>query len=149
MAKKPVVIVVDDEADALEMYVRTLSSAYEVTTFNDPNAALVAAKAGAPELLIVDHKMPGLTGVQFVRKLREANVECATLMVTGFPEMTEVVDAQKSKLFFQVCPKPWKPEDLLAFAGMAVTAFRVQKSAQRLGRLDAREPPETGSDGTD
>ncbi|MFC1610172.1 response regulator [Myxococcota bacterium] len=134
MAGKSLIYVVDDEQDALDLYVRTLSSLYEVQTFSDPRDALAQAATRTPALLIVDHKMPQLTGVQLVRELRKSQVECATLMVTGFPEWSEVMDTQREGLFFQVIPKPCQPKDLLAQVALALSSFRLGRA---VGRLDS------------
>ena len=74
-------------------------------------------------MIIVDHRMPGLTGLQLLQKLKDLKLECAALMLTAYPELLAPVDADKHKQFFQIVPKPWKPEDLLAQVDLALKAF--------------------------
>ena len=140
MGEKPVVFVVDDDLDTLALWGRTLRGTYEVVTFEDPNAALAAAVASTPALIITDHRMPNLTGVQLVRKLEEAGVECPTIMVTGFPELVDVVEARDK--VFNIVAKPVRPEDLLACAKIAITSFRLKAATARLGRLSPDKPPD-------
>ncbi|OGR10722.1 MAG: hypothetical protein A2341_28495 [Deltaproteobacteria bacterium RIFOXYB12_FULL_58_9] len=147
MGEKPVIFVIDDEPDTLALWVRILRDTYEVVAFEDPNVALAAAVSATPALVITDHRMPNLTGVQFVRKLEEAAVECPTIMVTAFPELVEVVEAREK--IFNVVPKPAKPEDLLAWARIAITSFRLKTATTRLGRLSAYKPTPAGGRGNE
>ena len=89
--------------------------------------------------------MPSLTGAQLVRKLEEAAVECPTIMVTAFPELVEVFEAREK--LFNIVPKPAKPEDLLAYAKIAISSFRLKTATTRLGRLSVDKPPRTSGSG--
>jgi len=139
-SQKPVIFAVDDEQANLDVVIRTLNRGYDVRAFTSPTEALTAARATPPAMMIVDHRMPDMTGVQLVRQLRSAGVECATLMLTAFPELLEVVDAEREKLFFQVIPKPWKPEDLLCQVDLALKSFRLSRAIGRLGKMMGDRP---------
>jgi DNA-binding NtrC family response regulator len=143
--EKPVVFVIDLEPETLALLTRTLRASYEVVIFKDPNAALDAAMASPPALIITDQWMPNLTGTELVRKLEEAGVGCPTIMVTASPELAEIVEARAK--FFNVVPKPVMPEDLLACARIAISSFRVKAATSRLGKLGTHRPPRAAKGG--
>ena len=71
MADLPTVVAVDDEPDVLAL-IEAVLRRYAVTTFSDPHAALAALREGpAPDLIISDIGMPGLSGFDLHRALRE------------------------------------------------------------------------------
>lgn len=114
MKKRPLVFVVDDEPNILALLLRVLEEDYDVQCFSDSKTALAAAIEANPAALVVDYLMPGLNGVELIRALRHANCTSAALMTTGYPEVRDVLDAEQHRLSFQIFPKPWKPQDLLA-----------------------------------
>jgi len=109
ISPKALIFAVDDEPANLEMMVRALGRTYDVRPFTDPHEALAAAQLTPPDMMIVDQRMPGLTGIQLLRALKGLHLECATLMVTAYPELTDVVSFESHKQIFRVIPKPWKP----------------------------------------
>ncbi|MFC5286368.1 SpoIIE family protein phosphatase [Actinokineospora guangxiensis] len=70
-AESASVLVADDNADMRDYLVRLLSPAYRVTAVEDGLAALAAARATPPDLLISDVMMPGMDGLALVGALRE------------------------------------------------------------------------------
>ncbi len=65
------VLVIDDELDIVRVVVRTLSArGHEVDTGRDGREALPRIEADPPDLLIIDANLPGLDGVELVRRLK-------------------------------------------------------------------------------
>jgi CheY-like chemotaxis protein len=130
--ERPVVIVVDDEPENTALLVRALSDSYAVAAFNDAQAALAAAIANPPAAVVTDYRMPGLNGVELVRALRSARVGAAALMVTAYPEVDDIVEAEQQRLFFRIVTKPWSPKDLKAQTDLAVSSWNIQRAALHL-----------------
>ena len=146
MPEKPIAVVVDDEADALELCVRVLSKAFVVHTFQDPKEALVEVPKIGPTLVIADFRMPGLNGVDLCRELRHEGVRCAFLMVSAFSSLKEIHDGLAEGLMFQVLSKPFEPDDLLSYAEMAVASFQLSNAASKRSRH--KEPHPSPGDAT-
>lgn len=108
------VLVVEDEALVRRLLVRTLRDAgYRVQQANDAEAALVLARGEGPfDLLVTDVLMPGASGVELGRRLREAGSVAAVLYVSGYPGGRAPGDAKldESATLLQ---KPFLPRDLL------------------------------------
>ena len=81
------VLVVDDEPDAVELLQEFLTSkGYEVVTAFNGDEALRKVKAERPHLVLLDVRMPGMNGLDVLRKVREFDQEVGVIMVTAVNE---------------------------------------------------------------
>ena len=111
------VLLVDDEdlvrASTADMLI---SLGYQVAEAASAETALMMLHAGTkPDLLVTDHLMPGMTGVELIRKVRETCPHLPALIVSGFAEAEGIAP------------------DLLRLT----KPFRLGELAERLGRLDS------------
>lgn len=85
MATKKILIV-DDEADITFTLKEGIekSGSFSVDTFNDPQLALSNFKSGYYHLLIIDIRMPNMTGFELYRKIRELDSKVRVCFVTAF-----------------------------------------------------------------
>ncbi len=95
-ADKPKILVVDDEKPTRDVMARILSSSYECITAPDAEAAMKTIEA-APDLALVitDYKMPGMNGVELIKKAKAANPAIACILVTAYGEIELAVEAMK------------------------------------------------------
>ncbi|MBO6168210.1 MAG: sigma-54-dependent Fis family transcriptional regulator [Kiritimatiellae bacterium] len=95
-ADKPKILVVDDEKPTRDVMARILSSSYECLTAPDAEAAMKTIE-GAPDLALVitDYKMPGMNGVELIKKAKAANPAIACILVTAYGEIELAVEAMK------------------------------------------------------
>lgn len=85
MVDRPRLLVVDDEETICQVFERTLGRKnYEVRTTQDANAALSEMEEKFFNLLIVDLKMPGIDGIQLLRKIKEINPYVEVIIITGY-----------------------------------------------------------------
>lgn len=85
MATKKILIV-DDEADITFTLKEGIekSGSFSVDTFNDPQLALSNFKSGYYDLLIIDIRMPNMTGFELYRKIREIDSKVRVCFITAF-----------------------------------------------------------------
>lgn len=116
-AHRPRILVVDDDANITAFLRRALAyEGYQVTTADDGPSALATARDEPPELVVLDVMLPGLDGVEVVRRLRAGEEEpgkLPVLMLTARDEVTDRVaglDAGADDYL----PKPFALEELVA-----------------------------------
>jgi two-component system response regulator AtoC len=81
------VLVVDDEPDVLDLLDEFLTGkGYEVTTAQGGPEALRKAKAERPHAILLDIRMPDMSGLEVLRRVREADREVGVIMITAVNE---------------------------------------------------------------
>ena len=85
MAKKCNILLVDDEEDIVAILKKGLEqNGFKVDAYSDPMKALSNFRAGEHDLLISDIRMPGMTGLQLFRSIRQMDGEVKVLFLTAF-----------------------------------------------------------------
>lgn len=145
---RPTILIVDDEPLNLDLLEQELVDEYEVVRAQDGAAALREAEICDPDLIVLDVRMPGMGGLEAVKRLRasERHVTTPVIMLTaqsGLDEKVEGLDAGADDYI----TKPFVPEDLHARIRSALRIGRLQKELTRernelkeaLARLRAAE----------
>jgi DNA-binding response OmpR family regulator len=137
------ILVADDEINIRELNTKSLSlCGYQVDAAEDGDAAWQALNANAYDLLITDHNMPKVTGLELVKKLRAAQMALPFILATGIPPTDEY--AQSPWLIPDATLlKPYTIAELLGTVknvlhASAREALRPEQSADR--SLPARSP---------
>ena len=133
VASSPCVFVVDDEhviASTLATILRM--NGYSATFFTSALEALAAAQLSAPDLLISDAVMPGLSGVDLAIQIKAECPECKILLFSGQASTQDLLkDARSKGNTFQLLQKPVHPSVMLLTIG-ALTLESVPKKAPRV-----------------
>jgi putative nucleotidyltransferase with HDIG domain len=109
-AKK--ILIVDDEpsiGELVEKYLKKLG--YEVARSANGSDALAIVKTGSVDLVISDIKMPGMSGVELLGKIRDYDAALPVLLATGFPTMETAIEALKRGAYDYI-PKPFRLEEI-------------------------------------
>ncbi len=138
MAKQ--ILVVDDEVGMLEVCADTLRRHPDakVATESDARRALERLDKDRFDLLIVDNRMPEITGIELLRHARESQPHLSAIMITAFPCVETAVAAMKLGAADYLV-KPFLPEDLLAVVTKLLETQRLREENQLLQRRIARE----------
>jgi len=106
------VLVVDDEPDMVENCARILKKAgYECLTETDPRRALALVESERPDLLLTDLKMPGMDGMELLRRARETDPALPVILITAFATIESAVAAIKDGAF-DYLPKNFSVDQL-------------------------------------
>ena len=79
---RPRVLVVEDERSLADLYASWLAERYQVETAHDGEAALAAYDAGV-DVVLLDRRMPGISGDRVLERIREAGDDCRVAMVSA------------------------------------------------------------------
>jgi DNA-binding NtrC family response regulator len=124
------VLVVEDRPSVLKLMSVILASAYEVTTVGDGVRALAIAGAGPPvDVILTDIRLPGPSGFDLLRAVRERGLPTAVVMMTGYPSVPDAVAAIKLGAF-DYLTKPIEAEEIALVVARAVAYVRAGGVAQ-------------------
>jgi response regulator RpfG family c-di-GMP phosphodiesterase len=138
---KPSIFVVDDEAQICTLLTRILQrEGYNVRAFSNPQEALDAADSERPDLVVTDLMMPGMTGLQFVRRLREKLPKVGAVLTTGYASIDTVVDALRSGVDDFVT-KPFSVADIRSVVSRVMEGAHGKTPAAAPGPAAVPAPP--------
>jgi PAS domain S-box-containing protein len=108
--ERATLMVVDDDPDVREVAVSSLESLgyHMLAAENGPAALDLLARSGPVDLLIVDMAMPGMNGVELIRRARERQGDLRAMLVTGYADVTGFAPAEGDL----VLQKPYRLERL-------------------------------------
>ena len=127
-------MVVDDELDNLDLLYRTFRRDFQVFKANQARSAFdVLNKEGEMAVIISDQRMPEMNGTEFLSRTVERFPDTIRILLTGFTDVEDLVDAINSGQVFKYITKPWNPDNLRAVVQQAADTYRVLK--QRTNEL--------------
>jgi len=109
--RERVVVIDDDYAMRLSCRKILEKLGFEVETFDGGAPGLEAVARLNPSLVVVDLKMPGMSGMEVIPRVREINADIVIVVITGYATIDTAVDAMKSGAY-DFLPKPFSPEEL-------------------------------------
>jgi diguanylate cyclase (GGDEF)-like protein len=125
-------LVVDDEPYILATLSALLSSEFEVFTADSAENAQRQFAHRDIDLILTDQKMPRMSGVQLLEWVRRNHPKTVRLLMTGFAELEEAVEAINRGQVFRYLFKPWRPEALLETLQSASRTFLLERSHEQL-----------------
>jgi FixJ family two-component response regulator len=143
----PIVYVVDDDPSVRRVIKRLVESVgLHVELFGSAQEFLQAKRPDAPACLVLDIRLPGISGLEFQRELAEADVNIPVVFITGHGDIPMAVRAMKAGAV-EFLPKPFRDQDLLDAIQMALDRDRTrrQHEAEVAGlreRFDSLTPRE-------
>jgi len=110
----PTLLLIDDEVRVLSALRRALrKEGYEILTASTAEEALALLEDRPVDIVLSDHKMPGMSGVALLEAVAKRRPEAARLLISGWPEA--VPQEQLTALDIRaMIPKPWRDADLKA-----------------------------------
>src|SRR4028119_622556 len=134
-------MVVDDEPDNLDLLYRTFRRDFRVFKADGAMKALELLDThGEMAVIISDQRMPLMNGTEFLSKTVERFPETIRILLTGYTDVEDLVDAINSGKVFKYITKPWNPDKLKAIVQQAADTYRVlKKRTDELRRALRRE----------
>ena len=119
------ILVVDDEPIVLNGCEATLTkTGYEVETALNAEEALEKIETGRYDTIVTDLKLPGLSGMQLLKIVKDREPETDIIMITGYATVQTAVEAMRLGAFDYIS-KPFTPDELRSVVGRAIERRRL------------------------
>ncbi len=106
------ILLVDDEEDNLALLYRTLRGSYNLERTTSPLTALEILKEKDFELVISDHKMPEMDGVEFLKRVQLSHPNVMRILLTAYSDANILIDEINYSMFFRYVKKPFNTDEL-------------------------------------
>jgi CheY-like chemotaxis protein len=138
--KKAKMLVVDDEPDNLDLLYRTFRRDFQVLKAESGVRALeVLAAEGEVAVIISDQRMPEMKGTEFLSRTVPQFPDTMRIILTGFTDVEDLVEAINSGQVYKYITKPWDPNELKAVVQRAAETYELLKQrTEELQRSQAQ-----------
>ncbi len=127
------VLFVDDDPNVLSAYARQLRKQFDLETAEGGERGLEALAARGPfAVVLTDMRMPGMSGVEFLRRVRAAAPLSVRVMLTGNADQQTAADAVNEGCVFRFLTKPCPPDTLAGALRDAVEQHRLVTAEKEL-----------------
>ncbi|SLN17417.1 C4-dicarboxylate transport transcriptional regulatory protein DctD [Roseovarius gaetbuli] len=126
------IAIVDDEKDMRQSISQWLAlSGYDTEAFPSAEEALKSLGADYPGIVVTDIKMPGMDGMQFLKKLMGTDSSLPVIMITGHGDVPMAVEAMRIGAF-DFLEKPFNPDRMTELAKKATNSRRMTLDSRAL-----------------
>ena len=129
---KHCLLVVDDEPDLVHSVQDLLRFDYRVLGATRAAEGLKILDREQVHIVMSDQRMPEMTGVEFLKKLRETHPQIVRLLFTAYADLKAVVDAINQGSVYRYITKPWEPQELQAVLRQAAEHYDLLDERKRL-----------------
>ncbi len=124
----------DDEPNVLRALRRIFhEDDFDIVLMQSGEEALAFLRNAPVDLILSDHNMPGMSGVEFLCKAKEIQPDCIRMLITGRGDLQVALDAINQGNIYKFFQKPWE-DHLLRIA--VLRALEYQRARQRMRRQE-------------
>ena len=137
---KDTLLIVDDEKSIIDSLIR-LFRKEDIEIFKATSGAdgLKIIEEEEISLVISDHRMPHMSGVDFLARLKEISPDTIRIMLTGYADLQATVDAINKGEVYRFISKPWNDEELLMIVRQSLEYRNILMENRQLTRTVKRQ----------
>lgn len=128
---KPKILYVDDEQNNLIVFRSSFRRYYDIYTATSASEGLKIIDENDISIIITDQRMPGMTGIEFLKNLPE-DLLAIRMILTGFSDVSAIIEAINSGKVYRYITKPWNKDELKVTIDNALEALALKKNNQQL-----------------
>jgi response regulator RpfG family c-di-GMP phosphodiesterase len=141
--KLPTILCVDDEPNILSSLRRLFrTKGFQVRVAESGKAGLALLELEAIDLVISDMRMPEMDGAKFLEHVRARWPDTVRLLLTGYSDITSIIDAINRGEIYRYITKPWDDNDIVLIVRQALERKALEQEKQRLEALTIRQNEE-------
>ncbi len=122
------ILYVDDEEQNLISFRYLFKKNFDIRLANSANEGIEILKNEQIHIILTDQKMPGTTGVEFLKKITTTHPDPIKILLTGYTDIGTVIEAINLGEIYRYMTKPFQPEEMLVTLknAMEIYALRIQ-----------------------
>ena len=128
------ILIVDDEIANLQKLKRTFAGTYTVLEAASGKEALEILEKEPVAAIITDQKMPSMSGVEFLARSLEPSPDSVRIILTGYTDVEDLMDAINQGQVHRYITKPWEPVSLREAVRKELESWELRRENDRLSR---------------
>jgi diguanylate cyclase (GGDEF)-like protein/PAS domain S-box-containing protein len=133
--RKRTLLLVDDEENIVSSLKRLFRrEGYHILTANSAAEGLQRLTEAEVDVIVSDQRMPGMTGVEFLRRAKDLYPDTVRMVLSGFTELQSIIDAVNEGAIYKFLTKPWDDARLRAHVAEAFVHKEMADENRRLTR---------------
>lgn len=126
------ILYVDDEEDNLAVFKSYFRKYYEIITALNGKEAIRMLENQQVDLIVSDHRMPGMTGVDMFETIRKRHPDVIRIILTAYSDIQAVIDAINKGKIYHFATKPWDADELKNILDNALESYTLKQLSRRL-----------------
>jgi signal transduction histidine kinase len=128
------VLYVDDERENLRIFELSFKRDFSVVTATSGEQGLAILNERPIAVVLSDHRMPGMTGVEFLTRAREIDPKTVRILVTAYGDAETLSGAINNGSIYRFVPKPWSQEEMRVTIRRAIEVYALDRERDQLVR---------------
>ncbi len=128
------VLYVDDEPENLRIFQLTFRRDFSIVTAPGGEEGLELINTTPVALVLSDHRMPGMTGVEFLTRASELDPKTVRILVTAYGDVETLTNAINNGAIYRFVPKPWQPEEMRVTVRRGIERYALEREREQLLR---------------
>ena len=128
------ILYVDDEAENLRIFELMFRREFSILTTSGGEKALELINTKPVALVLSDHRMPGMTGVEFLSRVNQLDPKTVRFLVTAYGDVETLSSAINDGSIYRFVPKPWTPEDMRINLRRGIEVYALDRERDQLVR---------------
>ncbi|MBN1925114.1 MAG: response regulator [Prolixibacteraceae bacterium] len=130
--KNYTILYVDDEESNLRIFKNTFRKSYKILTALSGTEGLKLLQDNKVDLILSDQRMPGMSGVEFLKTAMGKYPELNRILITAYTDYDILRDAVNELNIFQYIEKPWREEDIKTTIDSALEIHQLKLENMKL-----------------
>ena len=126
------ILYVDDEPENLRIFELTFRREFAILTARSGSEGLDILQREPVALVLSDHRMPGMTGTEFLARVAQLDPKTLRIMVTAYGDVQTLESAINDGSVYRFIAKPWTPEDVGVTLRRGIETYALEREKEQL-----------------
>ena len=126
------ILFVDDEPENLRVFELTFRREFQIRTARSGEEALQSLHDHPAALVLSDHRMGGMSGVELLAKVREVDPRTLRMLVTAYGDASTLTEAINNGWIYRYLAKPWRPDEMRLALRNAIELYALFREREEL-----------------